>query len=279
MGMSNRTQDLLFTLYGDYLRDGRGEASVGSLIELMGCLDVSAQAVRSTLSRMSRKGWLQTRQVGRNSYYSLTPKGIALLEEGRQRIFYPRKDPWDGRWRVLIYSIPEKQRHLRARLRQRLVWMGFGLLNQATWISPRDLRQEVEAVLDKLGIRPYVEIFDAEHLGFSSDREIVERCWNMGVLNRSYTEFISRYEPQYQFILAHPNSRTPCDDFTRRFRLIHEYRSFPYIDPNLPVELLPEGWLGDKAASLFQSYHDLLKDTAEVFVRNVLNKMPASSTV
>jgi len=279
MGMSLRTQDLLFTLYGDYLRARGGEASVGSLIELMGCLDISPQAVRSTLSRMSRKGWLQARQVGRNSYYSLKPKSIALLDEGRQRIYSPRKDPWDGRWRILVYSIPEKQRNLRTRLRQRLVWMGFGLLNQATWISPRDMRQEVEEVINRLGIRSCVEIFEAEHLRFSTDHEIVERCWNLGALMSCYAEFISRHEPQYQFILAQPNSRTPCDDFTRRFKLVHEYRSFPYVDPNLPVELLPEGWLGDKAASLFQSYHDLLKDTAEAFVCNVLSKKPASSTV
>ena len=74
MGMSLRTQDLLFTLYGDYLGAHGGEASVGSLVGLMGCFDVSQQAVRSTLSRMSRKGWLQARQVGRNSLRSLEPE-------------------------------------------------------------------------------------------------------------------------------------------------------------------------------------------------------------
>lgn len=278
--MSLRTQDFLFTLYGDYLRSRGGEVWVGSLIELMGCLDASPQAVRSTLSRMSRKGWLQTRQEGRNSYYSLTPKSVALLEEGRQKIFHPRKDPWNGQWCILVYSIPEKQRQLRTRLRQRLVWMGFGLLNQATWISPRDMRQEAEAALDVLGIRPYAEIFQAGHLGFSSDREIVERCWNIDALNHCYSEFICRHEPLYQSLLEHPERRTSCDDFTRRFMLVHEYRSFPYVDPNLPTELLPEYWLGGKAISLLQNYHGLLTDTAEVFVSAVLDKAskaPANS--
>jgi phenylacetic acid degradation operon negative regulatory protein len=272
--MSHRTQGLLFTLFGDYMRTRGEEIWVGSLIELMDCLGVSAQAVRSTLSRMVRKSWLRTRQAGRNSYYSLTPKSISVLEEGSQRIFHPRKDPWDGQWYILVYSIPEKQRHLRVRLRQRLAWMGFGLLNQATWIAPRDLRQEVEATLDQLGIRPYVEAFHAEHLGFSSDQEIVERCWNLNALNQSYADFIDHHDREYQSLLEHPEGRTPCGDFTRRFNLVHDYRSLPYVDPNLPAELLPEGWLGDKAISLFQSYHDLLSDTAEAFVSSVLTKPP-----
>ena len=272
--MSHRTQDLLFTLFGDYLRARGGENWVGSLIELMDCLGVSAQAVRSTLSRMVRKNWLKTRQAGRNSYYSLTLKSMALLEEGSQRIFHPRKDPWDGQWHILVYSIPERQRHLRARLRQRLAWMGFGLLNQATWIAPRDLRQEVEVMLDQLGIRPYVETFRAEHLGFSSDQEIVKRCWNLSGLNQSYTDFIDHHAPEYQYLLEHPEGRTLCGDFTRRFNLVHDYRSLPYVDPNLPPELLPEGWPGDKAILLFQSYHDLLTDTAEAFVNSVLARSP-----
>jgi len=120
--MSLRTQDLLFTLYGDYLVAHGGEASVGGSIGLMGCLDVSPQAVRSTLSRMSRKGWLQARQVGRNSYYSLKPKSIALLEEGRQRIFSPRKDLWDGRWLHDWHDDLPRFHCTRCRARRVRVW-------------------------------------------------------------------------------------------------------------------------------------------------------------
>jgi len=46
------------------------------------------------------------------------------------------------------------------------------------------------------------------------------------------------------------------------------------MDPNLPAELLPEGWLGDKAILLFQSYHDLLTDAAEVFVNKCVSQSP-----
>jgi phenylacetic acid degradation operon negative regulatory protein len=59
-----------------------------------------------------------------------------------------------------------------------------------------------------------------------------------------------------------------------RFMLIHEYRSSPCVDPNLPPELLPEDWLGDEAAQVFQRYHDLLSKQAEAFVDAVLAQAP-----
>jgi phenylacetic acid degradation operon negative regulatory protein len=273
-----RSQDLVFTLYGDYIRHRGSEAWTGSLIELLRLLGMSEQAVRSALSRMSRKKWLKGRRVGNKSFYSLTPKSIKLLEEGAQRIFQPRADDWDGKWCLLTYSIPEKKRHLRNKLRERLTWLGYAQLNHATWISPRILQRELDDLLDSLKIRGHVEIFCAEHLGFSSNREVVARCWNLEGLNQTYADFIARYEPLlngHKARLVEENGLDPSECFVQRFMLVHEYRSFPYVDPNLPAELLPDDWLGDKALRLFREYHELLTAGANALVDDVLARAPS----
>lgn len=271
------SQDMVFTVYGDYIRHQGGEAWTGSLIELLGLFGLTAQAVRSTLSRMSRKGWLASRKAGRHSFYSLTPKCLQLLEEGAQRIFQPRCDPWDGRWYLLTYSIPESKRVLRRGLRKRLQWLGFAALHQATWISPRDLRPQVEKVVDALDIHANVEFFTAEHHGFSSDQEIVARCWNLQELNEYYADFVARYDPvlrEHQARLQSGDGPKLDECFVHRFMLVHEFRSSPYVDPNLPRELLPEHWLGERATELFQQIHDLLSEGADAFVEAVLAKAP-----
>jgi phenylacetic acid degradation operon negative regulatory protein len=56
--------------------------------------------------------------------------------------------------------------------------------------------------------------------------------------------------------------------------LIHEYRSSPYVDPNLPLELLPDDWLGGRATQLFQQYRNLLVEKAEAFVDSVFARAP-----
>ena len=74
----SRTQEMVFTLYGDHIRHRGGEAWAGSLIELLGLFGASGQAVCSTFSRTSRKGWLENRKASRFSFYSLTPRCLKL---------------------------------------------------------------------------------------------------------------------------------------------------------------------------------------------------------
>ena len=38
-------------------------------------------------------------------------------------------------------------------------------------------------------------------------------------------------------------------------RLVHEWRRFPFLDPRLPAQLLPDSWRGAKAADLFHTRH------------------------
>src|SRR3954452_17621654 len=111
-GPSIRPQSMMFTLYGDYVIHRGGEVWVGTLIQIGAEFGLSEQAVRSSLSRMSRNGWLRVRRIGNRGYHSLTPRSKRLLEEGAERIFVRRAGAWDGRWRMLTYSIPERRREV-----------------------------------------------------------------------------------------------------------------------------------------------------------------------
>jgi len=51
--------------------------------------------------------------------------------------------------------------------------------------------------------------------------------------------------------------------------LLHEYRKFLHIDPQLPGRLLPDGWLGHRARDLFWRYYRALAPGAERFYREV----------
>jgi phenylacetic acid degradation operon negative regulatory protein len=276
--MGYRTQDLIFTLYGDYIVSRGGEAWIGSIITLMAELDTSAQAVRSTLSRMTRNGWLRSRREGRHSFYAITAKTKTLLTEGARRIYEPRQDPWDKRWYVLNYSIPEDQRHLRHRLRQRLIWLGFGRLGPASWVSPRDLRQDVIDVAKTLGVSDQIFLFSGEFLGTSEVKTLVDHCWGLKQLNQAYQDFVKRHRPDWDEFKqqAEDGSINPHAAFKRRFLLVHEYRSFPYVDPNLPPELLPEDWLGNDAIHFFQTYAALLASQANAYVDDVMAAGPGN---
>ena len=274
---SQRSHELVFTLYGDYLRHRVDDVWTGSLISLLAPFGLSAQAVRSTLSRMSRHGWLAGRRAGRHSYYRLTAKGSRILDEGEQHLFKPRHEPWDGRWHIVTYAIPERSRQLRDRLRQRLTWLGFGHLGPSAWISPYAPPPELLGWLESAGARKYVDLFTARHDGFGDAHQLVARAWDLQLLNTAYDTFRRTFEPQFERDragLARGDGLDPADAFVRRFGLTLSFLSFPYVDPHLPDELLPEGWLGHRAAALFQSYHEALAPRANAFVESALVAAP-----
>ena len=267
-------QSMILTLLGDYVRHSGGCIWIGSLVHILGCLGVSPQGVRSAVSRMKQDDLLQSQTIHGKSFYSLTLKSTKLLDEGAVRIFdFPtRRDPWDGQWQLVTYTIPEISRDARDQLRRELEWIGFGMLTLALWISPYDHRKEVEALADSLNIRSCIEIFSARHIGFADSETIVARCWDLQAINVRYAAFIQKYKPLYdKDNRAQAKSKTsnPSDHFVRRFNLIHEFRRFPFFDPNLPIDLLPSDWRGAEAADLFHRYHDLLADQANAYFQSV----------
>jgi phenylacetic acid degradation operon negative regulatory protein len=265
---------MIFTLYGDYIRHADGRIWIGSLIRLLGHFGVSQQAVRSTVSRMKRRELLDVQRVNARSCYSLTPKSTQIIQAGASRIFqFPSKRAvWDGYWHLVTYSVPETERDSRDRLRHELEWMGFGMLSNALWISPNDHRQEIEQLSESLGVQSKIEMFTARHDGFSDPKAIVARCWDVPALNARYAAFVAKYKPLYdkhRALLASGKDIEPSEYFVRRFALVHEFRRFPYTDPELPEALLPPDWRGAEAATLFHQYHDLLKDRANAFFYSV----------
>lgn len=268
-----RTQFLIFTLLGEYVVQRGGTIWTSSLLELFDQLDVSERAVRSTLSRMSRKGWIMSQKHGRRSRYVITPRGRDLLEQGRQRIFEPVFSEWDGHWHLVVYSLPEGKRRTRHTLRQNLTWLGFGSLAPGTWISPWDRRQELKAALVGLDVECYVSLFSGLYLGPASAAEMVTRCWDLDALQKQYQAFLDRFQPEYEHYHLCVRRGEPIDlaeSFIRNFWLVHEFQSFPLRDPNLPPVLLPPDWAGFAARDLFERYHELLGVYANQFVDQVM---------
>lgn len=258
--MSVNARSMLFDLYGDYVELRGGEAWLGTLVRLGRELGVNEQAVRSAAARMVREGWLRARRAGRRVYYSLTERGRRLIAEGRERIFRRPDETWDGCWYLLLLSIPEQQREVRDRMRKELAWLGFGSVGNGVYLTPRDPRGQLGELAERYRLAERLQLYRAESLWPDDPRALVARAWNLEAADRGYAAFLERYGP----LLEQDRRRLEqgeLDDahcFATRFRLIHEFRRFPFLDPGLPRPLLPEGWRGLAAQELFHQYHALL---------------------
>src|SRR4249920_889153 len=111
MGGGQRTlrpRALVWDLFGDHLRYvGDGRIPMRALSALLGVFGVGDSTSRVVLARMRRERWFDTYRSGRLSSYALTGRALALLDEGRSRIFGRGTSAWDGLWRMVIYAVPE----------------------------------------------------------------------------------------------------------------------------------------------------------------------------
>lgn len=270
-----QTQFVIFILFGDVITPRTERVWTGSLLKMLDVLGISERAVRSTVSRMRRKGWLKAERDGRRSLYTLTARGRRIVDEGGQRIFEARKADWNGEWFQVVYSLPENKRRLRNDLRKRLSWLGFGRLAPGTWISPHNRLEEVQAMVADLGAGPFVNCFAGLRLAGGDNRKIVEQCWDIRSLHQQYLAFIRRWEPEYEKrcrVTLRGGELPAAECFAQRFWITQEYSPFPRLDPNLPSELLPGDWSGDRAATMFADYRRLLGKRSDEFIENTLCK-------
>jgi phenylacetic acid degradation operon negative regulatory protein len=259
-----QARSMLFTLYGDYIRHYGGTVWVGSLITLMAELGFSSSAVRAAVSRMARQGWLDSIRAGRASYYVLSARGQARIDEAAARIFKLHPERWDGRWRILAVSA-EIDRGRREHLHRELSWMGFGVLSRAVYVTPNDVLDRLAPLAERYGLAGRFEAFTANHEGPTADREWAASRWNLLAIDEAYAGFVEAWRPRLdRERTAAAGGEEPGDAkcFVEKTNLVHAFRKFLFIDPGLPQELLPERWTGNEARAVFSGYYHLLTEGA-----------------
>jgi phenylacetic acid degradation operon negative regulatory protein len=258
-----RPQDLVFTVLGAYARTGPDQVWSGGLVRLLAELDVSNAAARVALARLFQRGLLERHRDGRLVFYRLTKHTEHVLEEGDRRILSlgSSDGDWDGRWTLLWHSIPGEERAARARLGRRLRFLGFGSIQDGAWISPRDREREVTALVEELELATHVDVMIGRPAVSLPVGRLVERAWDLDALTRGYRKFVAQFD-RYRTAQA----RDELDDrgaFRVRTRLVHAFRGFPFLDPDLPIELMPGHPERARAAETFHLVYEALAKPAQ----------------
>lgn len=170
-------------------------------------------------------------------YYEITGQGRTRLCKRIKLDKLGQK--WDGRWRILIFDIPEKTRLKRDYLRQKLYALGFGHLQKSVWVSPFDITREVREFLRFQGLDEGVILFEAKRIGEYEDKEIADRAWHLRGLSEKYKEIVESFTHESK------------GDSNAKQKFASQYLDILNQDPILPQRLLFPDWGGDRARKLF----------------------------
>jgi phenylacetic acid degradation operon negative regulatory protein len=255
-------RSVLLTLLGEFVLPTPKGVWQETLINALCTLDFKTQAARQALARSVTAGWLRTERHGRRSRVELTEETATMLSTGAERIYgFGEPWGWEGRWLLVVLRVPEERREIRHQVRTRLAWAGFGSLGGGLWITPHVERED--ELQDMAGDDSVAELlsFRAELGTIGDPHRVIADAWDLAAVDEAYRAFVS------QFGRLRP--RTPEAMFRAQTLLVHEWRKFPFLDPDLPPEVLPSRWPRSRAHDVFQERHALWHEAAQDHFRSL----------
>jgi phenylacetic acid degradation operon negative regulatory protein len=169
-------------------------------------LGLSSQTVRHGVRRLCDREGFTREGRGRHAVARAgadsTADSTDLWELDRELVrFAYRQDagdePWDHRWRLVTFSIPETRRSDRDQLRTWLRTMGGAAVSHATYVSPHDWWEVVNPAVAELDLAAHVTWGELDRLvvaGMSAPTAIAAHLWPSTERDLAYAASLERIE-------------------------------------------------------------------------------------
>lgn len=117
--------------------------------------------------RLYQKGWIKFVDKEGERFLKLTKNGQieALLSKAK----IPKKQAWDGKWRIIVFDIPESAKEKRNLLRTLLKRNNFKRLQNSVYINPYPLNREAIRYLKETKLTDFIRIFKVEEMDEDTD--------------------------------------------------------------------------------------------------------------
>ncbi|HEY2203579.1 MAG TPA: PaaX family transcriptional regulator C-terminal domain-containing protein [Pseudonocardia sp.] len=250
-------RSVLLTVLGELVHPHRAPVWTSSLLYVLKGLGLESQTARQAIVRGAAAGWLDGEKVGREVRWRLSDLAVQMIEDGSERVHStigPTAE-WDGDWLILYVTISQQRKAARKKLYSALSWSGFGNPTAGVWVSPHPERAgEARRILGDLDLRDSTISFVGPTLSIGlAEDEIVRRAWDLEEVAGRYEELIERF--------ADLTPESGDDTLFTHVSLVSQWQRFPFMDPQLPEELLP-GWIGRTASELFWRQRKRWNDAA-----------------
>lgn len=111
--------------------------------------------------QLEKRGYLEKYKLKDLEYLRVSDKGLEALETlKRER---------DGKWKMIIFDIPENKRQVRDYLRTKLKQLGFKRWQNSIWITPYRLPEDVVSELQLLSEKYFIRLITIDSINNDSD--------------------------------------------------------------------------------------------------------------
>ena len=132
---------------------------------------IGRQAFYNAIRRMKKEGFIKEQKKNQQKRFTITEKGKLKILGLNQKV-----QEWDGKWRIVIFDIPERKRDLRDFFRGKLQELGYRFLQESVWICPYNIADKVEDLIALCGVGNYIHYLVVEEL---DNRNILMKLFNL----------------------------------------------------------------------------------------------------
>lgn len=125
---------------------------------------LSPGGARTSIHRLRRRNLVVCERRGKKLLFALTEEGERAASEIAAKIAMSQPKKWDGKWRIIIFDVPEKLRGKREILRAELKTYGFLQIQKSALAYPHPLPQEFIDFWRKTGILKHCIIFETDKI-------------------------------------------------------------------------------------------------------------------
>lgn len=132
----------------------------------LGRRDYSGWGMRRTLKRLKGQKYISVNEDEEgNVTVRITKQGMTrALSYKLESMELQKPKKWDGKWRVVVFDIPEKYKGLRDVFRMRLGQLGLHQLQESVYVSPYPCFDEVEFLRELYGVSFTVRYIVADRI-------------------------------------------------------------------------------------------------------------------
>lgn len=123
--------------------------------------NINYGALYEAVRELREKGFIETRKDGRRILLRLTDKG---REEAIVKKLLA-EEKWDGKWRIVIFDIPEKHRKLRSTLRSKLREWEFEPWQKSVWAGKKNVTEPLRNFIKEVGLAEWVRVVVGSDVG------------------------------------------------------------------------------------------------------------------
>jgi hypothetical protein len=121
----------------------------------------SYRKIYTHVYQLEKRGYLEKYKDKGIEFIRISSKGEGALEAS--------KKVKDGKWKMIIFDIPETQRPVRDYLRTKLKQLGFKRWQNSIWVTPYKLPDDVISELKTLSEKFFIRLIWVDKINNDSD--------------------------------------------------------------------------------------------------------------